>query len=309
MSVAEAAVEDAARIGTLKMVGFTGGEPFLYPRELSKLVAKANYHGLRTRVVTSATWSRNQAKTHQILSSMKQSGLDEISLSYDDAHAEYIPESNILNCIKYSIEFGVQLAINICVDVNSKITAKYVKNLLKTHNFDVTKIRFQETLINSTGRAEQLESDRSIDGRRVVGPCDHVLRGPTVNPSGKILPCCGTIPYYAGLSIGEVSETENICDALENAYSDPLMNWIAFEGPASILEQVTKGMPDQQFASDFDGNCSACDALFKNPIVLERAINMARGEKFQSLELQKFIYGSAGTYKTPSEWLIGEDYE
>ena len=45
-------IDEATEIPTIKIVVFTGGECFLLGRKLDDLIARANSHGLITRVVT-----------------------------------------------------------------------------------------------------------------------------------------------------------------------------------------------------------------------------------------------------------------
>lgn len=160
LETAERAIDQAAQISTLTMVGFTGGEPMLYPRELVKLLRKSKNHGLRTRIVTSAAWAKKAEKAEEMLADLKEAGLDEISLSYDDSHAPFITERQIANCVRAAASNKIPVAINVCVDIDAKITGATVKELLEAEGIDTTTIRLQDTLINSTGRAEKLTSDQ-----------------------------------------------------------------------------------------------------------------------------------------------------
>lgn len=305
--MAARAIEEAANITSLKMVGFTGGEPMLYPRQLAKLITNAKAFGLSTRVVTSAAWAKTPSKTDETICSLKRAGLNELSLSYDDSHATYIPRERVLNCVRAAKQNDISVAFNVCVDVDSTITATNLAAWMKDEGINLSGIRIQETLINATGRAAtSLPSDRTDDSRRLVGPCDHALRGPTLTANGDILPCCGTIPFHEGLSLGKAAST-TIPSALAAGYNSMLLRWIAFEGPASIVEQATAETPVPISAESFDSNCAACAALMSNVTILSRAREMAATTKKASLDLQTMIYTASGLYEPPSAWLAGDD--
>ncbi|WP_221931686.1 radical SAM protein [Palleronia caenipelagi] len=298
VSTASRAIDEASLIKSIKMVGFTGGEPLLYPRELRVLISQAKEYGFQTRIVTSAAWAKNKRKANQILSSLKEAGLDEISLSYDDAHAEFISEESIVNCVRSAVDNGIPIALNVCVDESTEISGQSLRALFLNESIDISAVYIQETLINTTGRAREIDLDRTSDPRRLVGPCDHVLRGPTVNPFGRILPCCGTIPFYQGLQIGDMRNS-TVVESISAAFEDPIINWIAFEGPAAIVECASKNTSNPQMAKDFDSNCEACAALFSRPEVLDNARRIAQQDKKKSLATQRLIYQLAGTYRAP----------
>ena len=258
-----AAIESVASIKSIKVVGFTGGEPFLMPSVLEAAIKKATSLGFITRVVTSCAWAKEKSKSYSILKSLKENGLKEISISYDDSHSSFIKEEHLINCIEAAVTLNLRVAINICVEPACIIDKMYIANLLNQNDIDTSKLIIAETIINNTGRAEY-SNERTLDKRKQLGSCGHILRGPTITATGKYLPCCGTIPFREGLSIGKI-ETGSITDALKNSYSNLLYKWIAFEGPAAILEQVTRDEPLKLSSSAFDGNCNACDVLVHNP--------------------------------------------
>ncbi len=74
-------LEEAARLGVLQ-VGFSGGEPLLYP-ELPTLVAVARRVGLYTNLITSAV-----GLTEALLGRLIAAGLDTIQISFQSDGAE-----------------------------------------------------------------------------------------------------------------------------------------------------------------------------------------------------------------------------
>ncbi len=295
------AIDQAAAFKSLKLVGFTGGDPFLHQDILQKAISHAHSKGLRTRVVTSAYWAKSPDKADQVLGPLSIAGLNEMTVSYDDSHALYIPADNIKNAHYAAKRHNVILAINVCREPGSLIDEAYIREILKIQ--DDEPVRIQETWINSTGRANDEASELQKGSRRGhpdarLSPCQHVLRGPTITPTGKILPCCGTIPYRQGLEIGTIN-SNGVDGAIDNAYKNWVLKWIAFEGPAAVLEQITSGTNFELKLFDFDGNCQACDELFSNPSMLD-LLNRKLPDKIPSLQLQEAIYHAAGLFRSPA---------
>ena len=297
------AIDEASKVLSLKLVGFTGGDPFLHADILAKAIGHAKSYGLGTRVVTSAYWASSETKAFQSLQALASIGLDEITISYDDSHAPFVKERNIVNAYLSARRLGILTAVNVCIQPSSKITKPYIENLLsaKSHDPEALLIIY-ESWINSTGRAFEepsfeLKNARKSQSGAYRGPCPHVLRGPTITPSGQILACCGVIPFREGLQIGTVGE-DTIGSALSRAYSSPVLKWIAFEGPVSIMKQITANTDDPVEDASFDGICNACDVMFSTP-EYTRLLRDALPKKSLSLKLQEFIYSEAGLFKPP----------
>jgi MoaA/NifB/PqqE/SkfB family radical SAM enzyme len=75
---------------TIQMVAFTGGEPLLLGDKLVDAVREASSRGFVTRVVTSAYWGKNLSVARKRLEELKEAGLQEISISWDYFHEEFV---------------------------------------------------------------------------------------------------------------------------------------------------------------------------------------------------------------------------
>jgi hypothetical protein len=130
------------------------------------------------------------------------------------------------------------------------------------------------------------------------GPCRSMLRHFSINPEGKILPCCGVIPLREGLVAGD-SVTDRFEDVVRSAFDNWVFKWIAFEGPVALLRQITRDTDRPLRDEDFDGVCHACDVLFTSPRHQEQ-LRSALPEKIRSLKIQEEIYTALGRYIPPA---------
>ncbi len=78
-----------------------GGEPFLEPEKLLKVLASAAKNGVSVEYVeTNASWYIDEDKTMSILYAIKEHGVDTLLISIDPFHNEYIPFWKTKNLIK-----------------------------------------------------------------------------------------------------------------------------------------------------------------------------------------------------------------
>ena len=80
-------LEDARGYG-IRTVGFTGGEPFLYPEFLFAVCRRAAGLGFRfDKVMTNGVWFRDRAHLDEVLSELARSGFSgRLGLSVDKFH-------------------------------------------------------------------------------------------------------------------------------------------------------------------------------------------------------------------------------
>ncbi|HSW50613.1 MAG TPA: radical SAM protein, partial [Bryobacteraceae bacterium] len=84
---ARRAIAEAASISGVRMIAFSGGEPFLFYREMLQHMEQAHSAGLSTGVVTNCYWATSRATAVSRLEEMAGLGLQEVIVSFDDYHA------------------------------------------------------------------------------------------------------------------------------------------------------------------------------------------------------------------------------
>ncbi len=298
-----AAIDDAARIDSVGRLDFVGGDPFLHPDIMERAFRHARSYGIGSAVVTSAFWATTEARALSLLTPLAAAGLERLTISYDDQHAEYLKESSVVHAYRAAKELGLEVKIAVVVGPDTRIDGAYIARLLGLPEGGGGQAHIYETFINSTGRALENISEEEMERRRASargykGPCLSMLRQFSVNPDGKVLACCGVIPYRDGLGIGELGK-ESLDTMIRNAYADPVMQWLAFEGPVAMLRQITAGTERPCVDDDFDGICNACDVLFGNPRNVE-LLHKALPGKMQSLNVQAAVLGALDIFTPPA---------
>lgn len=243
------------------LVAFTGGEPLLFGENLNRAISKAHQLGFTTRVVTSAYFANSIENGRSIISKLRNSGLDELSISWDDYHEKYVDFACVKNAFKAARELGISVAINIVQDEDSYWNADLVAREIGSEEVEIV----CESPINKTGRAKVELKDKPLKENRFLGPCPYILTGPTLSAKGKLLACCGVIPETDDLVISDDYKPSDMSVLMDSARKSVIYNWIYLRGPYSILEYMSLNF-DLKIpkAEDFGGNCEACAYLFEN---------------------------------------------
>jgi hypothetical protein len=293
------AIAQAARVGSIEIVHLVGGDPFLHPEVMIDAIACAATHGLRCGTTTSAFWAKTPERALDVLRPMRAAGLTEITLSYDDAHAEFVRPAFIANAVEAAQQLDLVTRVAVVVEPGCRITAASLRAELGLVGND--RVKVYETAINSTGRAAEADSqtqrERASQPGVYRGPCRSMLKNFTVDHEGRIRPCCGVLPHHDGLSVGTVGGA-GIEAGVRAAYAEALYKWVAFEGPVAILKDVTADDATPLRDEDFDGICTACDRIFGDPAMLAR-VRKRTSEQRERIALLEQVYTKLGLFEPP----------
>ena len=288
---------------SVRLVAFTGGEPFLLGRDLDGLVAAAHGRGFTTRVVTSAYWARSESKAASRLRGLKEAGLDELSISWDDFHEEFVPFAFVKTAFHTARSLGLVAAINTVQTRQSRWTrTRLIDELGLPEDTDAI---LTESPINLTGRAAEKLADAGLREFRTLGPCPYVLSGPTLSAKNQLLACCGVIPNTEALVIDADFRPENLAKDLEDSAESVLLNWLYLRGPYAIMEYIGREfgvqVPNRR---EVGGNCEACSRLFNTPEIvrhLAAALERRRNEVSDELALLDLL-GLVGAREVQQIW-------
>jgi organic radical activating enzyme len=269
-------MDDILPYGFLRLVVFTGGEPFLIGDDLKRAVEYAARHGVLTRIVTNAFWATTKEKALEILQGLKQAGLTELNISCDDFHQEFVPLKNIRNANEAAIAIGLPLLFAYRRNPGGLIDRDYLSKFLgvelKTfiHGEDNPKNNIILDGINvpiKSGRAQNF-SNSSDDSW--MGPCESVLSRVIIASDKRVQICCGIASSsIEELYIGTLYKDGSLLEILQKGNEDLLTNWLALEGPSSILSFVRSKDRTIELPDSYVNRCHACNDLLSRDDVRE----------------------------------------
>ncbi len=282
-------IDEVMGWGTLRLVVFTGGEPFLLGDELRRTVAHAARYGVFTRIVTNAYWATSRARAEHLLKKYKDAGLTEINISCDDYHQQFVPLRNV----KYASEAALDLAFPLLIAhrrvPGSRITTDYLSEFLgvelrefrPAENHDGAGVFLSNHHVPIRARVEGRKLDGcDVDETSWQGPCPVVMREIVISPNRQVEICCGIArSSIQELCIGSLAE-ESLLSILARGNRDLIVNWLALAGPASIAEFVRSKEPMIDLPNAYVNRCHLCNELFTRDDVrrILRACAPERGE-------------------------------
>jgi len=252
ISVALRFLEDANHYG-IGILGFTGGEPFLYPEFLIAVTRRAAELRFRfDKIVTNGGWFRDERYLRTTLSELKNAGwTGKLGLSVDKFHgirtadlatfcrtaADVFQRDNVVS-LSYASrrpDAGLEPVHSLAKELDavvdwSELLGRYLlvsRVLTMTLNWNH---------LAPVERAEKL--DGAWDG---VWFEEDYCEGPgqalIVNPKGEVKPCCGFASDLDQLTIGNIHQ-DSVAQIVRRARKHPYVGKVFREGLTAIRDEI-----------------------------------------------------------------------
>lgn len=241
------AIDQACDIASIRLIVFTGGESSLYRRLLIDGITYVAQKGLMTRVVTNGWWASTSQNTKKVLKEWVDAGLNEINISYDDYHLEYLEkyggEQNILNIVKAADELNITALIGTVINPKGKIRTNYLREKMINAGF-LGKIEYLEDFLFALGRAREKlpkESFYLADEELKKKGCRDAGKTLVVLPTGEITFCCGHLLNASSqklITLGKIGEKETLSTMVSRMQRNALYWWLYLRGPADVAKKV-----------------------------------------------------------------------
>jgi len=251
---------EQAHAAGIEVLGFTGGEPFLYPEFLVALTRRASELGFRfDKLMSNGVWYSDEAHLRSVLVALRDAGFSgKLGLSVDKFHGlemdkligycrvgrEVFNRDNILS-LSYASRAPDQglepirrlaKALDAVIDW-SELLGRY---LLVSDDFTMT---CNWNHLAPVERAEKLDRD-SWDGTWFEEDfCEGPGQALIVNPKGEVKPCCGFASDLDQLTIGNV-HTDSVETIIAAARNHPYVGKLFREGLTAIRGEILASDPD-----------------------------------------------------------------
>jgi hypothetical protein len=264
-------LEDAHAYG-IEVLGFTGGEPFLYPEFVLTLTRRASALGFRfDKIMTNGVWFHDQAHLERVLTPLAAAGFTgKIGLSVDKFHGiqtarladfcrtarRVFGRDNILS-LSYASRHPDQglepvhaLAreLNAVVD-RSELLGRYLlvaRDLTMTLNWNH---------LAPLERAERFTG--AWDGHWFAEDyCEGPGQALIVNPRGEVKPCCGFASDLDQLTIGNIYR-DTVRQIVRRARRHAYVGRVFREGLTTIRDEILARDP-QALPGASSNQCYFC---------------------------------------------------
>lgn len=282
-------VQSIARFGS--MLCFTGGEPFLYHREIATLIGEARSFGLETSIVTGAGWVRSEGRTRARIAEMVEAGLNDLCISWDQYHEAFSNRERAVMLARIATEAGLSVKVRSVISATRSSEEDHLA-------FAGLPVELQTNQIVQLGRATSLPASHfMISDEPPKGVCS-VVFSPIVEPDGLVYACCGPSHYGrkpSPLFLGDAA-AEPLADILERGLNDPLLEIIYNLGPFGLYHLLMDDpVGREQFAkrSTYTGICELCLDITGNPELVKVLRERLSGRDAQRLVLASALWRKA----------------
>jgi hypothetical protein len=251
-------LEDARRYG-IDILGFTGGEPFLYPEFLFALCRRGVELGFRfDKIVTNGVWFQDRKHLEAVLRDLALAGfMGKLGLSVDKFHGIHtgaladfcttarriLGRDNIVS-LSYASrrpDLGLEPIHALARDLRAVIEWSDLlgRYLLVSPELTIT---LNWNHLAPVERAEKLSG--AWDGRWFEEDyCEGPGQALIVNPRGDVKPCCGFASDLDQLTIGNIY-THSVAGIVRRGRRHPYVGKIFREGLTAIRAEILARAPD-----------------------------------------------------------------
>jgi hypothetical protein len=250
-------LEDAHRQG-IEVLGFTGGEPFIYPEFLFALSRRAAELGFRfDKVATNGVWFESPSQLEQTLRRLRDVGYTgKLGLSVDKFHgvntakaaefcraaARIFQRDNIIS-LSYASRaqhLGTEPIEALARELGAVIDWSDLLGRYMLVAPDLT-ITLNWNHLAPVERAERLSG--AWDGEWFEEDyCEGPGQALIVNPKGEVKPCCGFASDLDQLTIGNIHE-HAVKEIIRRARKHPYVGKVFREGLSAIRDEILRRHP------------------------------------------------------------------
>ena len=251
-------LEEAREYG-IEVVGFTGGEPFLYPEFLIALCRRAAELGFRfDKIMTNGVWFHDDRQLASILGDLAATGFSgKLGLSIDKFHGNHLDQA-VIFCRTARRVFARDTIISLSyaspAPDRGLQPVRALANRLDAvvewsellHRYLLVGPDFTMTLnwnhLAAVERAEHLPTNwdgQWFEEDHCEGPGQALI----VTPKGEVKPCCGFASDLAQLTIGNI-HNDSVAAIVRRARAHPYVGKLFREGLLAIRDEILERDPD-----------------------------------------------------------------
>jgi MoaA/NifB/PqqE/SkfB family radical SAM enzyme len=289
MSVEDARhyIDMASQIDSIRLVGFAGGETFIFKDVMRKaMLYAAGKYGLPSTISTNSSWATSLRKAQKILGGYHRIGLRRLQLSIDDFHQEWVPLERVRNALTIAQDLGITSTIVCIVSAKSRRLSDYLDDLgvapgplIEVAEAPVTPVGFASTRMASSEiqRADGVPSDF----------CS-MLNVLNILPDGSVQMCCGAPFSMSELKAGNAKQN-TLTEIVEEAEWNPIFNALSIaEGPRLLVEALEDAGKDGFLKRGcYGSSCDACQHILREKPAME-FLKQALDEQRAQLFLDRF---------------------
>ena len=269
----------ASELASIREIGISGGEPFMYLPLLRSVVRLSVDSGYTASVTTNGFWAKSMVAAQRTMALLRGDGLSAVHISTSEFHREFLDRRIVPQAVRAAIDAGIRPTVNV---VSSR---DYGLDEVRTELGSMAnQVTFVVMPCLPSGRPGKQIADkefvRELDAPG--GDCSHDFKKLAIDQHGNVFPCCSPGGFTAPLRLGNIHEPNSGSKA--QAIALPRLLSILHEvGPGFFLPFVRAAYPQDPTLEKFSDKCHLCHVLLSDP-KYTAVVHDASEHLFQSLE-------------------------
>ena len=271
-SVISQVISDLSSNPKITTIAISGGEVFMYPDKVFKIIKAINQAGKRPSIYTNGFWCSDYEKTYKVLADLKKNGLKLLLTSIDTYHQEGIPIDNIKNLLDVCNKLNILTKVHVSTTYP---TLSKDDEIVSSLGLSKLSVSITTSPVIPVGRAsEKIKKEEVISAKEISqlrcahdGSC-------IVDWDGDVFLCCSL--HNKNMVIGNV-KNGSINSILNNFRRNRIfmcMNTKGIPHLANIIERHNIIPLNKNYV---DG-CDLCNRIFENRDVMEQLETILRKE-------------------------------
>ncbi|HEY2911055.1 MAG TPA: radical SAM protein [Gemmataceae bacterium] len=264
---------EQAHAAEIETLGFTGGEPFLYPEFLVAITRRAAELGFRfDKLMSNGVWFADEEQLSSIFKQLRDAGFaGKLGLSVDKFHgmdiakiAQYcrtarrVFDRDTIVSLSYASrapDAGLEPIRRLAEELGGVLAWSELLHRYMLVCDDLT-MTLNWNHLAAVERAEALPGNPWDGTWFAEDYCEGPGQALIVNPKGEVKPCCGFASDLDQLTIGNI-HTDSVAAIIRRARKHPYVGKVFRDGLLSIRDEVLKNDPNA-FPAATSNHCFFC---------------------------------------------------
>lgn len=258
-------IDQAKECNNFREIGISGGEPFLFLKELRHIIKYAADRGLSASVTSNGYWATSEEKAHTILKDLFDCGLRCLNISISPFHLKHTTPLKLRYAVNASVQLGMVTRVNcVCTQTFS------IHNARELFAGVADTVEFVEIPLIPAGRAATSISpdEFSLRVNTPFGPCAQFFTKLAITVNGDVFPCCSPGGFTEPLRVGNV-KSETVGNIINHMNDNLLLQVLSTVGPAFFVPFIEHKYGENALGQRFVDQCHLCHTIMSDKAMHE----------------------------------------
>lgn len=276
-------IDEVTETKTMRSIGWSGGEAFLYYDQMLECTVYAKSKGLRLTVNTNGYWGKDPVRALEMMKELKTAGIELVSFSADRYHQQFVPIKDLKTALRACDEAGLLTDISFMDTKDSDDIVQLTEQLRP----EIYHTIIQPHPLLPVGRAmETIKEERIVTSFKTENSKCSFGGLVHLNFDGNYYLCCSQFcKEIPPIRIGKAGVT-SFTELEQKVSSNPYLYVMLMEGFQWYIEKANEyGIELPAYVCSC---CHCCYFIFRNKDFLRQIRDDVEKES-ERLHLQKLF--------------------